>query len=169
MGKLWQAYSLVCKFKEIINFSWHVVLRDICAWHRWFGESVVSTLLIIAKRNEIMSYHKMVIIINEIQTTGCTLKAGYLGVIQTTAAQEKQRITTVNHHHLVTCGYSWLSKEKLHLSALNNRYSKLNWKSEQKIIITRMLLLQATVKRFQFDLYVNLEGQHMLISSWFQK
>ena len=38
-----------------------------------------------------------------------------------------------------------------------------------KIIITRMLLLQATVKRFQFDLYVNLEGQQMLISSWFQK
>ena len=36
-------------------------------------------------------------------------------------------------------------------------------------IITRMLLLQATVKRFQFDLYVNLEGQQMLISSWFQK
>ena len=39
----------------------------------------------------------------------------------------------------------------------------------EKRIITRMLLLQATVKRFQFDLYVNLEGQHMLISSWFQK
>ena len=37
------------------------------------------------------------------------------------------------------------------------------------IIITRMLLLQATVKRFQFDLYVNFEGQQMLISSWFQK
>ena len=37
------------------------------------------------------------------------------------------------------------------------------------IIITRMLLLQATVKRFQFDLYVNLEGQQMLINSWFQK
>ena len=37
------------------------------------------------------------------------------------------------------------------------------------IIITRMLLLQATAKRFQFDLYVNLEGQHMLISSWFKK
>ena len=36
-------------------------------------------------------------------------------------------------------------------------------------IITRMLQLQATVKRFQFDLYVNLEGQHMLISSWSQK
>ena len=36
-------------------------------------------------------------------------------------------------------------------------------------IITRMLLLQATVKRFQFDLYVNLEGQQMLINSWFQK
>ena len=37
------------------------------------------------------------------------------------------------------------------------------------IIITRMLLLQATVKRFQFDLYINLEGQQMLINSWFQK
>ena len=36
-------------------------------------------------------------------------------------------------------------------------------------IITRMLLLQATVKRFLSDLYVNLEGQQMLISSWFQK
>ena len=41
------------------------------------------------------------------------------------------------------------------------------WK--ERIIITRMLLLQATVKRFQFDLYVNVEGQQMLISSWFQK
>ena len=30
-----------------------------------------------------------------------------------------------------------------------------------------MLLLQATVKRFQFDLYVNLDGQQMLISLWF--
>ena len=37
------------------------------------------------------------------------------------------------------------------------------------IIITRMLQLQATVKRFQFDLYINLEGQHMLISSWSQR
>ena len=34
--------------------------------------------------------------------------------------------------------------------------------------ITRMLQLQATVKRFLFDLYVNLEGQQMLISSSFQ-
>ena len=42
-------------------------------------------------------------------------------------------------------------------------------RKERIIIITRMLQLQATVKRFQFDLYVNLEGQHMLISSWFQK
>ena len=42
-------------------------------------------------------------------------------------------------------------------------------RKERIIIITRMLLLQATVKRFQFDLYVNLEGQQMLISSWFQK
>ena len=36
---------------------------------------------------------------------------------------------------------------------------------EKKRIITRMLQLQATVKRFQFDLYVNLEGQHMLIAA----
>ena len=40
---------------------------------------------------------------------------------------------------------------------------------KERIIITRMLLLQATVKRFQFDLYVKLEGQQMLINSWFQK
>ena len=37
------------------------------------------------------------------------------------------------------------------------------------IIITRKLQLQATVKRFQFDLHLNLEGQHMLVSSWFQR
>ena len=36
-------------------------------------------------------------------------------------------------------------------------------------LLTRMLQLQATVKRFQFDLHVNLEGQHMLISSWSQR
>ena len=42
-------------------------------------------------------------------------------------------------------------------------------RKKKRIIITRMLLLQATVKRFQFDLYVNLEGQQMLISSWLQK
>ena len=34
---------------------------------------------------------------------------------------------------------------------------------------TRMLQLQATVKRFQVDLHVNLEGQHMLINSWSQR
>ena len=33
---------------------------------------------------------------------------------------------------------------------------------------TRKLQLQATVKRFQFDLHLNLEGQYMLVSSWFQ-
>ena len=37
------------------------------------------------------------------------------------------------------------------------------------IIITRKLQLQATVKRFQFDLHLNLEGQHMVVSSWFQR
>ena len=47
--------------------------------------------------------------------------------------------------------------------------SCVNGVMRKERIITRMLLLQATVKRFQFDLYVNLEGQHMLISSWSQK
>ena len=42
-------------------------------------------------------------------------------------------------------------------------------RKERIIIITRMLQLQATVKRLQFDLHHNLEGQHMLISSWCQR
>ena len=36
-------------------------------------------------------------VIVEIQTTGGTPKAGYLGVIQTTAVQENQQVATVNH------------------------------------------------------------------------
>ena len=44
-----------------------------------------------------------------------------------------------------------------------------NRKNNKRIIITRKLQLQATVKRFQFDLHLNLEGQHMLVSSWFQR
>ena len=40
--------------------------------------------------------------------------------------------------------------------------------SGKKIIITRKLQLQATVKRFQFDLHLNLEGQHMLIAHGFK-
>ena len=42
-------------------------------------------------------------------------------------------------------------------------------KKKRIIIITRKLQLQATVKRFQFDLHLNLEGQHMFVSSWFQR
>ena len=49
-----------------------------------------------------------------------------------------------------------------------NMLEQLSLPKERRII-TRMLQLQATVKRFQFDLYVNLEGQHVLISSWSQK
>ena len=37
------------------------------------------------------------------------------------------------------------------------------------IIITRQLQLQATVKRFLFDLHLNLEGQHTFTSLWFQR
>ena len=36
-------------------------------------------------------------VIVEIQTTGGTPKAGYIGVIQTTAVQENQWVTTGNH------------------------------------------------------------------------
>ena len=36
-------------------------------------------------------------------------------------------------------------------------------------VATRKLQLQTTVKRFQFDLHLNLEGQHILVSSWFQR
>ena len=42
-------------------------------------------------------------------------------------------------------------------------------RKERIIIITRKLQLQATVKRFQFDLHLNLEGQHMFVSSRFQR
>ena len=51
----------------------------------------------------------------------------------------------------------------------DSRFQSRVRKKKRIIIITRMLLLQATVKRFQFDHYVNLEGQQMLISSWFKK
>ena len=37
------------------------------------------------------------------------------------------------------------------------------------IIITRMLQLQATIKRFLFDLHLDLEGQHTFTSLWFQR
>ena len=48
-------------------------------------------------------------------------------------------------------------------------FYKFLWRSTEKIKRTRKLQLQATVKRFQFDLHLNLKGQHMLISSWFQR
>ena len=54
-------------------------------------------------------------------------------------------------------------------AVLEIRDSNRSVRKKRITIITRMLLLQATVKRFQFDLYVNLEGQQMLMSSWFQK
>ena len=40
-------------------------------------------------------------------------------------------------------------------------------RKERIIIITRMLQLQATVKRFLFDLHLHLEGQHTFTSLWF--
>ena len=47
--------------------------------------------------------------------------------------------------------------------------SCVNGVMRKERIITRKLQLQATVKRFQFDLHLNLEGQHMFVSSWFQR
>ena len=40
---------------------------------------------------------------------------------------------------------------------------------KERIIITRMLQLQATVKRLLFDLHLDLEGQHTFTSLWFQR
>ena len=37
------------------------------------------------------------------------------------------------------------------------------------IIITRQLQLQATVKRFLFDLHLDLEGQQTFTSLWFRR
>ena len=42
-------------------------------------------------------------------------------------------------------------------------------RKKKRIIITRMLQLQATVKRFLFDLHLDLEGQHTFTSLWFQR
>jgi len=52
-----------------------------------------------------------------------------------TTVQEYQQVSTNGlsqyedypfNHHLVTRGYLWLPVKKLHLSALNNCYFKLN-------------------------------------------
>ena len=54
---LWQAYSLVQKFKEIIKFFGSVlsvILRDIRTRHRKFMVSVISSLFLSEKRNEII-------------------------------------------------------------------------------------------------------------------
>ena len=42
-------------------------------------------------------------------------------------------------------------------------------RKERIIIITRRLQLQATVKRFLFDLHLHLEGQHTFTSFRFQR
>ena len=49
MGKLWQAYSSIQKFKEIITFFGSEILRDIRAWHRQFRVLVISTLFLSEK------------------------------------------------------------------------------------------------------------------------
>ena len=49
MGNLWQAYSSVQKFKEIITFFESVILRDIRAWHRQFRVLVIPTLFLSKK------------------------------------------------------------------------------------------------------------------------
>ena len=47
--------------------------------------------------------------------------------------------------------------------------NRVSGKKRIIIIITRMLQLQATVKRFLFDLHLDLEGQHTFTSLWFQR
>ena len=55
-------------------------------------------------------------------------------------------------------GVGWLNVDTVSEICDSNRVRP------EKRIITRKLQLQATVKRFQFDLHLNLEGQHMLLS-----
>ena len=49
-------------------------------------------------------------VIDELQTTGGTPKAGYLRVIQMTAVQENQQVTSVNH------GKPWINWSILRVS-----------------------------------------------------
>ena len=86
MSKLWQAYSSVQKLKENITFLGSVILPDIV------NLGCRSSAPYFSPKKELNNK-----VIVEIQTTGGTPKAGYLGVIQTTAVQENQRVTTVNH------------------------------------------------------------------------
>ena len=65
MEKLWQAYSSVQKFKEIITFFGSKILRDIRAWHRPFRVSVIPPYFSPKKE-----WNNKVIV--EIQTTGGT-------------------------------------------------------------------------------------------------
>jgi len=55
-----------------------------------FRELVISTFFLSVKGTN----NKVTV---ELQTTGGTPKAGYLGVIQMTTVQENQRVTMVNH------------------------------------------------------------------------
>ena len=47
--------------------------------------------------------------------------------------------------------------------------NRVSGKKKIIIIITRQLQLQATVKRFLFDLYFDLEGQQTFTSLWFRR
>ena len=51
------------------------------------------------------------------------------------------------------------------LKSLSICHVNIRGLSDSKLRVTRKLQLQATVKRFQFDLHLNLEGQHMLVNS----
>ena len=65
--------------------------------------------------------------------------------------------------------YEWSLVAECHAVLEICDSNRVSGKKRIIIIITRKLQLQATVKRFQFDLNLNLEGQHMLVNSWFQR
>ena len=49
---------------------------------------------------------------------------------------------------VVTRSYSWLPARKLHLSALNNRYSKQNWKKEETTLHNIIKMRHFVIKVF---------------------
>ena len=60
----------------------------------------------------------------------------------------KINLLTIIWLPVVTCSYSWLPARKLHLSALNNRYSKQNWKKEETTLHNIIKMRHYVIKVF---------------------
>ena len=60
----------------------------------------------------------------------------------------KINLLTIIWLPVVTRSYSWLPARKLHLSALNNRYSKQNWKKEETTLPNIIKMRHYVIKVF---------------------